>query len=98
MPGAFIESDISEMFVEADFATASVYGAATINVIFDAEFLETDVGGGVSVDGSSPVAYAQTNTMANIARGDTITIGGVAYVVTDRQDDNTGVTMLRLRT
>ena len=100
MAGAFLTSDIDDMLQLSDFATASTFGGGTINVIFDAEFLANDVGGQVEIATSAPVAYAKTSDVSAAAQGPTITIptGGTAYTVVGREDDNTGITMLRLRT
>ena len=81
MAGAFLTDDLTDLFQTDDFASAATFGGATINVIFDREYLGVDVGGEVEA-----------------VHGSTIAIGGVTYTVIGREDDNTGVTMLRLRT
>ena len=98
MAGAFLTDDLSDLFQTDDFASAATFSGSTINVIFDAEFVGVDTGGEVQVESSSPVCYVATSDVAAAAHGSTIAIGGVTYTVTGREDDNTGVTMLRLRT
>ena len=98
MAGAFLTDDLSDLFQTDDFASAATFAGSTINVIFDAEFVGVDVGGEVQVESSSPICYAATSSVSSAAHGSTIAIGGVTYTVTGREDDNTGVSMLRLRT
>lgn len=97
MAGAFLTDDLTDLFQADDFASAATFGGSTINVIFDAEFIGVEVGGEVQVESSQPICYAPTSSVSSAAHGSTITIDGVSYTVTGREDDNTGVTMLRLR-
>jgi len=98
MAGAFLTDDLSDLFQTDDFASAATFGGSTINVILDREYLGVDVGGEVQVESNSPVCYVATSDVAAAVHGSTIAIGGVTYTVIGREDDNTGVTMLRLRT
>ena len=98
MAGAFLTDDLTDLFQADDFASAATFGGSTINVIFDREYLGVDVGGEVEVESNSPILYAATTDVAAAVHGSTIAIGGVTYTVIGREDDNTGVTMLRLRT
>ena len=98
MAGAFLTDDLTDLFQADDFASSATFGGSTINVILDREYLGVDVGGEVQVESNSPILYAATTDVATAAHGSTIAIGGVTYTVIGREDDNTGVTMLRLRT
>lgn len=90
------------VFVDIDdFGTAATYTpsgglAATVNGIFDNEFIEVDAGGGVGVALNQPRFHCRTADVSSAAEGDTITIGGVAYTVRIVQDDGTGMTVLIL--
>ena len=98
MAGAFLTDDLTDLFQADDFASAATFSGSTINVILDREYLGVDVGGEVEVESSPPACFVKTSDVAAAAHGSTIAIDGVTYTVTSREDDNTGVTMLRLRT
>lgn len=90
------------VFVDIDdFGTAATYtpsggSAATVNGIFDNEFIEVDAGGGVGVALNQPRFHCRTADVSSAAEGDAITISGVAYTVRIVQDDGTGMTVLIL--
>lgn len=90
------------VFVDVDdFGTAATYtpsggSAATVNGIFDNEFIEVDAGGGVGVALNQPRFHCRTADVSSAAEGDAITIGGVAHTVRIVQDDGTGMTVLIL--
>lgn len=90
------------VFVDIDdFGTAATYTpsgglAATVNGIFDNEFIEVDAGGGVGVALNQPRFHCRTADVSSAAEGDAITIGGVSYTVRIVQDDGTGMTVLIL--
>ncbi len=98
MPGDFLTDDISTMLQTSDFATAATYNSGTINIIFDEEFFGHDAGGTITVDGKEPIAYCRTSDVSNAIQGSTITISSVGYTVTSVEPDQTGMTILRLRT
>jgi len=90
------------VFVDVDdFGTAATYtpsggSAATVNGIFDNEFIEVDAGGGVGVALVQPRFHCRTADVSSAAEGDAITIDSVAYTVRIVQDDGTGMTVLIL--
>lgn len=90
------------VFVDIDdFGTAATYTpsgglAATVNGIFDNEFIEVDAGGGVGVALNQPRFHCRTADVSSATEGDAITISGVAYTVRIVQDDGTGMTVLIL--
>lgn len=90
------------VFVDTDdFGVAATYTpsggvAATVNGIFDNDFIEVDAGGGVGVALQQPRFHCRTADVSTAAEGDAITINSVAHTVRIVQDDGTGMTMLVL--
>ena len=91
---AFTET-LSQFFRTADFAVAATWsvGPATVNVIFDREYVEQF---GI-VAGTGPVALAELATMPTVAPAQTLTINAVVYTITGVEPDGTGLVVLRLR-
>jgi hypothetical protein len=84
-----------------DFGTAATYtpdggSAATVNGIFDNDFIEVDAGGGVGVALQQPRFLCRTGDVSSAAEGDAIVISAVAYTVRIVQDDGTGITTMIL--
>lgn len=84
-----------------DFGTAATYTpsggvAATVNGIFDNDFVEVDAGGGVGIALQQPRFLCRTADVSTAAEGDAIVISTVAYTVRIVQDDGTGITTLVL--
>ena len=90
------------VFVDTDdFGVVATYTpsggvAATVNGIFDNDFIEVDAGGGVGVAMQQPRFHCRTADVSTAAEGDAITINSVAHTVRIVQDDGTGMTMLVL--
>ncbi len=95
---AFAESAADFLDTATGFAVAAVVnGGATINVIFDAAYVEVDAGGAVGFQSNTPRALAAAADIPAIAAGDTLMIAGVTFAVVEIQHDGTGVfTELRL--
>ena len=79
-----------------DFGVAATFGAATVNGIFDNEFVEVDAGGGVGFALQQPRFVCRTADVSTAAEGDTITINATDYTIRIVQDDGTGMTTLVL--
>tara|TARA_Y100000004_G_C8647879_1_gene299828 strand:- start:64 stop:375 length:312 start_codon:yes stop_codon:yes gene_type:complete len=84
-----------------DFGTAASYtpgggSAATVNGIFDNDFIEVDAGGGVGVALQQPRFHCRTADVSSAAEGDALVVSGVNYTIRIVQDDGTGMTMLVL--
>lgn len=84
-----------------DFGTAASYtpsggSAATVNGIFDNDFIEVDAGGGVGVALQQPRFHCRTADVSSGAEGDALVVSGVNYTIRIVQDDGTGMTMLVL--
>ena len=57
-----------------------------------------DVGGAVEVSGSNPIAYCRSSDVSAAVQDSTIVIDSTTYTVIDVENDETGMTLLRLRT
>ena len=100
MAGSFLTSDLADLLQTTEFATASTFGGATINVILDREYFTQELEvGDVGIESSAPIAYCRRTDVSSDSQGDSITIpsGGTEYVVVGVEPDNTGMTLLRLR-
>jgi len=89
----FIE-DLTPFFQTSEFATAATWsvGPATVNGIFDAEYLQT-----LGVDSANPVFLCRAADMPTAARAQTLTINAVAYTIVSVHPDGTGVLTIELR-
>jgi hypothetical protein len=88
---SFRPADIAPML--ADFGVNATIGAATVRVIFDAEY-EAALGTGMEAAG--PRCTGATADLAAAVQGTAITINSVAYKVASHQPDGTGITTLVL--
>ena len=84
-----------------DFGTAATYtpsggSAATVNGIFDNDFVEVDAGGGVGIALQQPRFVCRTADVSTASEGDAIVISSVNYTIRIVQDDGTGMTTLVL--
>lgn len=75
----------------SDFGEAAVFGAQTVQGIFD-----TPSATALDVYGTQPVFTAPTASLAGVAAGTSATVRGVVYTVVGVEPDGTGVTLLRL--
>lgn len=94
-----IDSDLSDVFMDTalGFAVnATTSGAATIPGIFQKDYFESDPGGGVNIESTTPVFRAETSTATGVTHGDTLTINAVVYEVVEIQPDESGITDFRL--
>lgn len=87
---AFAE-DITAFFKAADFAVDVVYSGTTYQGIFDAEYADENL-----MAGSLPMATMSTSDASNIPVDGAVTISGTIYLVREKHQDGTGVTMLIL--
>ena len=84
-----------------DFGSAATYtpnggSAATVNGIFDNDFVEVDAGGGVGIALQQPRFVCRTADVSTASEGDAIIISAVNYTIRIVQDDGTGMTTLVL--
>lgn len=84
-----------------DFGTAVTYtpaggSAASINGVFDSDFVEVDAGGAVSFAQNQAQLTCRTADVSSAAEGDAVTISGTDYTVRVVQDDGTGFTVMVL--
>jgi len=96
-----VESDNDRLFLLADFGVSATYtplagGSATINVIFDNEFIPVDTGASVAFAVQQPKATVRTADIPNATEGDVLAIDGVSYVIRVVMPDGTGITELLL--
>lgn len=91
--------DLSVFFNTAEFATACTYKAGgvgvgtTINVIFDAAFIEH-----LGITGTNPVILAKASDVSSFSNADTFTINGVTYRgVNDEPRDDGAIVTIQLQ-
>lgn len=94
-------ADRAIFFEVDDFGTAASYTpsggvAATVNGIFDNDFIEVDAGGGVGVALQQPRFLCRTADVSSASEGDALVINTVNYTIRIVQDDGTGITTLVL--
>ena len=77
--------------------TVSIGGTPkTIVAVFE-DGWEAVGAGEVDVSSSAPLLYCVATDVTGIAAGDTVTVRGTTWTVTDVQPDSQGMTTLRLR-
>lgn len=98
-----IDSDISTVFLNTDdFAQAAVWTAGggspvDVNIIFDDEYIGTNLGTG-EIDTAAPQCRAKTDDLPGVTQGDLLATGGVNYYIKSVQPDGTGMLLLTLST
>lgn len=85
--------DLSQFFDIGAFATAAtLQGGTTVNVIFDAAYLEN-----FGIAGSNPSCLAKASDISSANIGQTLTIYSTAYTIRNRKpQDDGGVVLLEL--
>ena len=91
---AFIE-DFSEFTDTDDFAVPATIGGATVNGIFDHEYVESSFNG-TPYSGQAPVFRCAVSDLPTYTYGTEIVIDGTTYKIRDWQPDGTGWTTLIL--
>lgn len=84
----FVES-LDDYFNE--FGIAATWQSQTVSVIFDNAYQEN-----FGVAGVNPYITAQESKMPGAARGQTVTINAVAYVIRNIVPDGTGILQIEL--
>ena len=84
-------ADRAIFFDVDDFGTAASYtpsggSAATVNGIFDNDFVEVDTGGGVGIALQQPRFLCRTADVSSAAEGDALVVSAVNYTVRIVQD------------
>jgi hypothetical protein len=96
-----VETADDRAFLLADFGVPAIFTpnggtATTITVIFDNEFIPVDTGASVSFAMQQPKVMARTADLPGVAEGDTLSVGGVVYIIRIVMSDGTGMTELML--
>jgi hypothetical protein len=95
---AFAEN-LADFISTADFAVAGTYAGSPVALIFDREYLETDLGQ-TGFSSATVRALLVTTAVPSAAAGDTVIIGSVTYKVSavevDPPDAGQGFTAVRL--
>lgn len=92
---AFTE-DLTQFFDTDDFGVAATIGAATVNGIFENQFLGAP--GEAPVAGTVPTFTCRTTDVSSVVSGtSTAVINSATYTVVGIHPDGTGVTTLILR-
>lgn len=89
---AFFEN-LGTFFNPAEFAIPACYGPAeaTVNVIFEAAFVER-----LGLAGTNPVALAEAADVADVQEGWILTVSGTPYTIRGIEPNGTGITLLQL--
>lgn len=88
--------DLAVFFDVDDFGVAATYQGATVNGIFDNDFIEVETGAGVGVALQQPRFVCRSADVLGVVEGHTLTISGNDYTVRIVQADGTGTTTLIL--
>ena len=90
--------NFAEFLQVRDFATTAVWsvGSTPVNLIFDSEYSEAQLGLIAGIEGARMVAFVSASSMATVARGQTLTMGGLTYTIRGIQPDGTGMIVLVL--
>lgn len=91
---AFTE-DLSQFFVEADFAQAATLNGVAVTGIFDNSYI-TGAVGPAGMASTGPIFTLPTADVPASPVGKTLVTGGVTYTVAEHQPDGTGVSALML--
>ena len=92
---AFYHDDLDEFF--GDFndiaVTSTLY---QFNCIFDLgqEFVDTESG---QIVNAEPTITAKTSDVVDLTRGETVDVLGSSWIILDKRDDRTGVSIIRVR-
>ena len=89
--------DLSQFVDPAAFGRAATWNSTTVNGIFDNGFLPVDAGGEIRFETLTPQFICRTADVAGATHGQSVTIDGVAYLITGIHPDGTGFTTLMLR-
>ena len=102
-----LETDLDNVFFKDDteFNTEATYtplgiggAAATVNVIFDREYIEIAVGT-PGIEGNQPLALGRASDFQNVLQGDTLYFAdsGINYEIVNSRPDGTGLILLQLK-
>ena len=86
-----LTEDLTIFFETDEFAVVLTHSGSDYSVIFDAEY-----SGDEMMAGSLPMAMLPTSDASGMAIGGSVTIGGQAYTIREKQQDGTGVTNMIL--
>lgn len=82
--------DLNAFLQTGDFAiAATLQGGSTVNLIFDRAALDV-----LGVSGTNPTALCKASAVSQSNVGQTLTISGTAYTITNRQPQDDGAFVL----
>lgn len=91
-----VEDDTDRLLMLEDWGvTASTASGSSFTGIFDDKYLGVDVSGAL-VEADSPIFFCRSSDAASLNHGDSLTIGGVVYVVRTLKPDGAGMTAVVL--
>lgn len=91
-----VESATDRETLLADFGVDVVADGSTIKGIFEHEHDSEFAGGTVSFSIQSAMVHCRSTDVSTVGQGETVTVDGNSYAVTDVQPDGTGMTVLHL--
>ena len=90
-----LTTDLDVFFNNEEFAVDVLYKAATIQGIFDDEFV-TSVAGEYGVESSVPQVLVKTSDVPTPIPDELMTINSVVYKILNGNPDGTGLTVILL--
>ena len=94
-PFAALEARVNRAVITRLSNVDALLAGLPVQGIFDAEYLEVDMGSGIQSSGPA-LTLPSANVPAN-SGGAAVTVNGKTYKVVESQPDGTGMTVLRLR-
>lgn len=86
------DEDLGAFLRAEDHGTECSIKGRTLYAIFDAQYQEQ-----LGVSGSGPALTCATEDVADVPRGEVVTVGADSYRVVAVEPDGTGITVLRLQ-
>lgn len=91
MPAAFLQDDIDQITDVTVFGQSVTWKGVSVNVIFDDEDVEVQLGEGVGHIVAQPMITGKTSDFPGIADGDAVVAGGQSFTVKNWKRDGTGM-------
>ena len=100
MSGDFLTDDLTDFMLEEEFAVEVTGLEGTSNeftfyAIFDDAQVIEDMATGQYIK-ADPQLVCRSADVSNFDKGDTLIVDSITYIVREKMDDGTGVTILRV--
>lgn len=91
-----VESDADRLSMLSDFGVTVTWSGTSFVGIYDSEYHDADMIGGVPFASSQPRLKCRTADVTGVSRGTALSVDGVSVKVRNIQPDGTGMTELVL--